>query len=103
MKAKSPNNPASRLPDWRITLPLAHASPRCGARTRAGTPCRAAAIPAGRCRIHGGASTGPKTAEGLERMRKARTTHGMRTAEMEEMRRLIRVLRTDAKRLTELT
>src|SRR3954464_10605790 len=103
MTSQSSKNPACRLPDWRITLPLAHAAPRCGARTRAGTPCRAAAMPAGRCRIHGGASTGPRTGEGLERIRAARTTHGLRTAEMEEMRRLIRVLRTDAKRLTELT
>ena len=60
-------------------------------------------MPVGRCRIHGGASTGPKTLEGLERMRKAKTTHGQRTAEMEQMRRLIRVLRRDAKRLAELT
>jgi hypothetical protein len=103
MKSKSPNNPASRLPDWRITLPLAHASPRCGARTRAGTPCRAAAMPAGRCRIHGGASTGPKTSKGLEQMRKAKMTHGMRTAEMERMRAAVRTLMAEAKRLVELT
>src|SRR3954454_2503073 len=102
MKAKSPNNPASRLPDWRITLPLAHASPRCGARTRAGTPCRAAAMPAGRCRIHGGASTGPRTAEGLARMRTAKTTHGQRTAEMEQIRAMVRKLKAEAKRLVEL-
>lgn len=46
--------------------------PRCGATTRKGTPCKAAAVwiagePAprnGRCRVHGGLSTGPKTAEG---------------------------------------
>ena len=50
-----------------------------------------------------GRRTGPRTAEGLERIRKARTTHGMRTAEMEQMRKLIRVLRRDAKRLVERT
>jgi hypothetical protein len=102
MKSESPKNPACRLPDWRITLPLAHASPRCGARTRAGAPCRAAAMPAGRCRIHGGASTGPRTAEGLERMRAAKTTHGQRTAEMERMRKMVRGLMAEAKRLVEL-
>ena len=55
---------------------------RCGARTRAGLPCRAPAMRSrlgrprivgglllhtvryGRCRMHGGASTGPKTPEG---------------------------------------
>jgi hypothetical protein len=40
----------------------------------------------GKCRMHGGASTGPRTAEGLERIRKARTTHGGRTAEMDRIR-----------------
>jgi hypothetical protein len=40
---------------------------------------------------------------GLERIRKARTTHGLRTAEMKQMRRLIRLLRRDAKRLAERT
>jgi hypothetical protein len=34
-------------------------APRCGARTRAGTPCRCPAIRARtRCRIHGGLSPG---------------------------------------------
>ncbi|MGA3402436.1 MAG: HGGxSTG domain-containing protein, partial [Acetobacteraceae bacterium] len=51
--------------------------PRCGARTRAGCPCRAPAISGKlRCRMHGGRSTGPRTAEGMARLRAARTTHG---------------------------
>jgi hypothetical protein len=53
--------------------------------------------------MHGGASTGPRTPEGLARIRAARTTHGMRTAEMDELRALIRELRAGAKRLVELT
>lgn len=37
----------------------------CGARTRAGSPCKAKAIPGcKRCRWHGGLSTGPRTPEG---------------------------------------
>ena len=37
----------------------------CGARTRAGTPCKQKAIYSnGRCKFHGGLSTGPRTAEG---------------------------------------
>jgi hypothetical protein len=103
MNTKCAKKPVRCVPDWRVTLPLAHASPRCGARTRAGVPCKAPAMPAGRCRMHGGSSTGPRTAEGLERIRKARTTHGMRTAEMNQMRKLIRALRRDAKRLVERT
>src|SRR5690625_331306 len=31
----------------------------CGAKTRAGTPCRNGAMANGRCRMHGGKSTGP--------------------------------------------
>ena len=42
--------------------------------------------------MHGGASTGPRTSEGLERIRKARRTHGRRTAEMDRMRAMVRVL-----------
>jgi hypothetical protein len=55
-------------------------APRCGAKTRAGTPCRSAAMPNGRCRMHGGPSTGAKTAEGIERIRAARTKHGRYSA-----------------------
>jgi hypothetical protein len=35
-----------------------HLSPRCGAKTRRGAPCQSPAMPNGRCRIHGGKSTG---------------------------------------------
>src|SRR5271169_5478850 len=57
-------------------------APRCGARTRAGCPCRAPAIRGKlRCRMHGGRSTGPRTAEGLARLRAARTIHGHYSAE----------------------
>ena len=42
--------------------------PRCGARTRAGGTCKAPALPEKeRCRMHGGLSTGPRTAEGKAR------------------------------------
>jgi hypothetical protein len=32
----------------------------CGAKTRSGEPCKKAALKNGRCRLHGGKSTGPK-------------------------------------------
>ena len=38
-------------------LPM-HRSPRCGARTRSGMPCRSPAMTNGRCRMHEGASPG---------------------------------------------
>ncbi len=40
----------------------------CGARTRSGTPCRRRDLYAsGRCKLHGGLSTGPKTSDGKAR------------------------------------
>jgi len=57
------------------------AAPRCGARARSGGNCRQPAMRNGRCRFHGGKSTGARTPEGLERIRRARLRHGSRTAE----------------------
>lgn len=77
-------------------------APRCGARTRLGDACQQPAMPNGRCRLHGGASTGPRTAEGLERLRAARTRHGFYGEEARSVRELIRTLQLRTKRLTEL-
>ena len=55
---------------------------RCLANTRKGSPCqRPAKLPAGRCRVHGGASTGPRTEEGIARIVAAKITHGRLTKE----------------------
>ena len=44
----------------------------CGAKNRKGTACRCLAIAGkNRCKFHGGLSTGPKTAEGKERIAQA--------------------------------
>ena len=50
---------------------------RCDAKTRTGNLCRKYPI-AGkrRCRLHGGLSTGPKTAEGRARIAAAQFKHG---------------------------
>ena len=41
---------------------------RCNAKTRKGTPCQARGFgKGGRCKFHGGASTGPRTPEGKAR------------------------------------
>ena len=65
---------------------------RCGARTRGGTPCQAPPVwddarnqPVnGRCRLHGGLSTGPKTQKGrrrsLEALRRGRAAWLERSA-----------------------
>lgn len=60
---------------------FAQLAPRCGACTRQGFACRSPAMPNGRCRMHGGASTGAQTPEGRERARRAPLIHGRRSAE----------------------
>lgn len=65
-----------RKPEWRV---FKSELPQCGAKTRAGRPCRAKAAwdeyrcapQNGRCRLHGGWSTGPRTEEGLLRVAEA--------------------------------
>jgi hypothetical protein len=61
-------------PDW--------PGKRCLAKTRRGTECQRPAITgAGRCRLHGGRSTGPRTKEALARITAANTKHGRKTKE----------------------
>jgi hypothetical protein len=70
---------------------------RCGAKNRQGLPCRRAPMANGRCHLHGGKSTGPKTAAGLERITEARTIHGMYSRasreSAQELRNLVRQFR----------
>ena len=45
---------------------------KCGAHARStGNPCKAKALANGRCKNHGGMSTGPKTAEGRQAIAQA--------------------------------
>lgn len=76
-----------------------NAAPRCGAKTRQGPSCRQPAMPNGRCRLHGGKSTGPRTEAGLERLRAARTKHGMYSAESRSFARMVREMRGKAGKL----
>jgi len=65
-------------PNWQGT--------RCEARTRRGTLCqRPGTKQNGKCRLHGGCSTGPRTAEGVARLTASKTTHG-RTTKAERAR-----------------
>lgn len=58
---------------------------RCQATSRSGRQCFKAAV-AGKkvCRSHGGASTGPRTQAGIEKIRQAHWIHGERSAESME-------------------
>jgi len=52
---------------WNMTTPKPNRGdwPRCGAKAKStGKPCRARALKNGRCKYHGGLSTGPKTLAG---------------------------------------
>src|SRR3954453_3210024 len=73
--AKMSNGPHAQGPV--SPMALAHTAPRCAARRKSdGGSCQQPAMANGRCRMHGGKSTGPRTGEGLERSRKARWKHG---------------------------
>lgn len=76
--------------------------PACGAKTRGGSPCRNLPMRNGRCRMHGGASTGAKTAAGLARVRTVGLIHGGRSQATRDFRRIVRELRAEARKLVEL-
>jgi hypothetical protein len=75
---------------------------RCGAQTRRGSECQRPAYKHnGRCGLHGGRSTGAKTAEGLKRISEANLKHGRYTKDkLERQRRAAEVgrqIRTELK------
>jgi hypothetical protein len=82
-------------------------TPRCGAKTRGGGPCQCPAMRNGRCRLHGGLSTGPKTCEGIERIRQAVTKHGNYSnsakAERRSLRQLLKECRAALREVREST
>src|SRR5215813_9549142 len=66
---------------WRTLLPAAVLDP---------SGQRAAAMPNGRCKVHGGKSTGPRTPEDLERSRRANWKHGYYSREAKAERSRVR-------------
>ena len=68
---------------------------RCHARTRKGSLCRKPALKGkNRCQLHGGKSTGARTAEGLQKLRDIHLVHGQRTRQaIEDHRRFMREIK----------
>jgi hypothetical protein len=63
---------AQKMPDPFTTAMRPAPPSTCGAQTRKGMPCRCKPVPGKRrCKFHGGLSTGPKTAEGRDRIAEA--------------------------------
>jgi hypothetical protein len=90
-------------PTWQKGINAANSAPRCGAKKRGkGTPCGSPAMANGRCRLHGGLSTGPKTKEGIENIRKAHWKHGQRSAEAVRRRKEGVALRREINRLARI-
>jgi hypothetical protein len=94
-RAKTLNDPM-RQADVRRRLANLAKAPRCGAKTRVGTPCRQAAVRGrARCRMHGGA----KGSGGPAGPRNGNFKHGLWTREgIAERRKVSRNVR-DLKRL----
>lgn len=76
-------------------------APRCLAKNRKQTLCQSPAMQNGRCRFHGGKSTGPRTPEGKAKAAKANYKHGMYSAESKRLLAHIRELGRQWKQLSQ--
>jgi hypothetical protein len=87
----------------RSSLAKANDAPRCGAKTRpTGQPCKHLARKgSGRCRLHAGRSTGPKSAAALSALKTKMTKHGWFSQEAvaarKKQRAILRALKAAAK------
>jgi hypothetical protein len=79
-----------------------HLSPRCGARSkRTGEPCRSAAMKNGRCRMHGGKSSGaPKGNQNA--LKHGNYTAAAQAALREKKREIRRILEIERRKFREL-
>ena len=85
-------------PMHKLPLPM-QLSPRCGAKTRRGTPCQSPSIKGKRrCRMHGGAA-----GSGAQSGNRNSLKHGRHTREQIEFRRMMRELLHDSAEKIELT
>jgi hypothetical protein len=76
---------------------------KCGAKTRSGKPCQSPAMKNGRCKMHGGKSTGAKTKQGIENIKKANLKHGFYTkGAIQDRKLLIDIWREERRFLEEI-
>ena len=72
-------------------------APRCGAKTRLGTPCRSPAIRGKqRCRLHGGTNPGPPKGN------RNAWKHGNRSAEAQEQLKIVKAADRDLRILSKV-
>jgi hypothetical protein len=71
------------------TMEKARNAPRCGAKARTtGKPCLCPAMPNGRCRLHGGKSTGAPTGKANGNYK-----NGLRTKRSKQFKKTIRAVK----------
>lgn len=89
---------SQRMSSWLNGLRIANAVQRCGAKTRRGecAPCKSPAMNNGRCRMHGGKSTGAPQGQLHGRYR-----HGYYTSTEKQLRDRTNALMLAAKKLCE--
>ncbi|WP_281406864.1 HGGxSTG domain-containing protein [Methylobacterium sp. WL103] len=81
----------------------AFAADRCGAKRRDGGACQQPAMRNGRCRLHGGKSTGARTPGGKAKAQAGNLKHGRFSADaITERRELRRVLHLARRTLRDL-
>jgi hypothetical protein len=73
----------------------------CGAKARSKNhqPCQRAAMPNGRCKLHGGLSTGPKTNEGRLKAFHAVFKHGFYSKDQIDARKFLREILSEGQKL----
>ncbi len=75
-------------------MPINSTVKLCGARARQRgyLPCRQPAMKNGRCRLHGGKSTGAKTKQGKVAAAKANYKHGLYSQEAQEDTKIMQIM-----------
>jgi len=92
--------------DRKTAIRLHACALKCGAKTRKGIPCKGLAMRNGRCRMHGGKSTGPRTEAGKAKIAAAQLKHGAYSkdfqADLQRFKEESRLFDKEAQKLIDL-